>query len=53
MRKKMNKNSNLLLDDFIEFAKKEYGYDILLDEKAERDTLEKIFKVDFQDKNRE
>lgn len=44
MRKKMNKNSNLLLDDFIEFAKKEYGYGILLDEKAERDTFEKFLK---------
>lgn len=35
------------LEGFIEFAKKEYGYDILLDENAERDTFEKIFEADF------
>lgn len=49
----MNKSDNLLSDDFIEFAKKEYGYDILLDENVEIDTFEKIFEADFQDKNRE
>lgn len=35
------------LESFIEFAKKEYGYDILLDENVERDTFEKIFEADF------
>lgn len=35
------------LEGFIEFVKQEYGYDILLDENAEKDTFEKLFDVDF------
>ena len=38
-----NKTTKSSLDNFIEFAKQEYGYDILLYENAERDMFEKIF----------
>lgn len=34
---------NSILEEFIEFAKQEYGQDIFLDANAEADTFEKIF----------
>ena len=37
----------MLLEGFIEFARQEYCYDILLDKNAEKDTFEKIFHADF------
>lgn len=33
----------LSLEEFIEFAKQEYGHDIFFDVNAEADTFEKIF----------
>lgn len=38
---------HISLEEFIEFAKQEYGYDISLDTSAERDTFEEIFRADF------
>ena len=38
-----NKTIKSSLDNFIEFAKQEYCYDILLDKNAEKDSFEKIF----------
>lgn len=43
MKTMKNKTTKSSLDNFIEFAKQEYGYDILLYENAERDMFEKIF----------
>ena len=40
---------HLELEEFIEFAKQEYGQNIFLDVNAEADTFEKIFDADFMD----
>lgn len=38
------------LEEFIEFAKQEYGHDIFLDVNAEADTFEKIFTDKIESK---